>query len=56
MTRQWLSVLAWILFAASLVWWWLENDHRDHWLLLMVLSFAVLALKDWLARERSPKT
>lgn len=41
MKRQSLTVLAGILFAASLVAWFFERDHRDFWLFLLVLSIAV---------------
>ena len=43
MKRHWLTALAGILFAGSLVWWFLEKDHKEYWLLLLGLSVAVAA-------------
>ena len=52
MKQHWLTWLAWLIFASSIVWWLLEKDRKDNWLLLASLSFAVLAVGDGVRRSR----
>lgn len=55
MKRRWSTALAGALFAGSLVWFFLENDHKYYWLLLMTLSIAVTAVGGLVRKSKPPR-